>query len=142
VYRRWVSHWSFGYAVQPRTPEGAGATFLAMNASLGPRFAIDGALIAAIVGVQVQQIEATLGEADLGRKRPAVGPSMALHVRLINSQFAPFLEARASYLPPTPFLLEDVDATGATVPGSTRELGRIGPWQVEALVGASFAFTP
>jgi hypothetical protein len=139
VYRRWVSHWSFGYAVQPRTSDGTGAAFALANASVGPRFMIHTTLIAPTVGIQAQMIEASLGEAELNRGQPAVGPLMSVHARLTQGRLAPFLNIRASYLPKTPVTVQSVDETGAPLDES---LGQHGPWQVEALVGVSFAFSP
>lgn len=142
VYRRWVSQWSFGYATQARTSDGTGAYFLLANASVGPRFMIDRTLVSATMGVQAEQMEATLGEAEVGRKKPAVGPLISIYARLLRDTVAPFVSVRVSYLPKTPVLVQGVDPTGVAIPGTQRQLGQHGPWQLEASAGVSFAFAP
>jgi hypothetical protein len=100
------------------------------------------AVVTATVGVQGQGIEATLGEATLGRSIPAFGPLMTLHVRLGEGTLAPFSSVRVSYLPLTPFDEVDVDDQGEAIAGSGRDLGLHGPWQLDAATGFSFGFSP
>lgn len=142
VYRRWVSQWSLGHAVQPRSADGLDASFWLVNVGIGPRFVIDRASMAATVGIQAQGLSISLGEAELGRRRPALGPLMALHARLLGSSLSPFIGARIAYLSETPIALEQVDSDGNPIAESRREIDRHGPWQLEAALGASFAFGP
>jgi hypothetical protein len=141
VHRRWVTHWSFGYAVQRPTDAGVGAAFTVGNASVGPRFLIRTVQLAAMVGVQAQLVEASLGEAELARDRPAVGPLMGLQARM-GGRLAPYLGMRVSYLSETPVTETSVDASGEVIEDSTREHARHGPWQLEGCIGLSFAFEP
>jgi hypothetical protein len=142
AYGRWASRWSFAYSIQPETEDGVGAGFLEGNALVGPRFTIDRALVAALVGIQAQRPVFTLGEAELARNGVAVGPALALHARLDDSLLAPFLLARASYISRTPVRVEEIDEAGRPIPESTRDLGTHGPWQLEILAGVSTSFSP
>lgn len=138
VYGRWVSRVSGSLATQGRTTEGVGATFWDASVGFGPRWMAGDSLVAVIVGVQVEQLQLTLGEAELTRPTPAAGPFIGVHGRLLATRFAPFVALRAGALPVTSVALEALDSEGDVA--SETPLATHGPLQAEVLAGLSLAF--
>jgi hypothetical protein len=138
VVGRWASRWAGNLTTQEATSDGVSANFVAASAGFGPRLLAGDTVIAIIAGVQLQQMSVSLGEAELGRALPATGPFLAIHGRLLDRRFAPFLSVRAGTLPTTPVVVEELDAEGN--PTSNTLLVTHGPLQLDVALGLSLAF--